>query len=43
MEKIENNHKVIVIGGEHHNTLGVIRALGLAGIYSELILLEMKN
>lgn len=29
--------KVLVIGGDHHNTLGVIRGLGERGIYSDLI------
>lgn len=28
----------IIIGGNHHNTLGVIRALGLKGIYSTVVL-----
>lgn len=31
-------NKVVVIGGDHHNTLGVIRGLGERGIQSELIL-----
>lgn len=31
-------NKVIVIGGDHHNTLGVIRGLGERGLKSELIL-----
>lgn len=31
-------NKVVVIGGDHHNTLGVIRGLGERGIKSELIL-----
>lgn len=30
--------KIIVIGGNHHNTLGVLRSLGEKGIFSELIL-----
>ena len=29
---------IYVIGGNHHNTLGVIRSLGYRGIYSNLIL-----
>lgn len=33
-------NKVIVIGGEHHNTLGVLRGLGEKGINSELILVS---
>lgn len=31
-------NKVIVIGGDHHNTLGVIRSLGERGLRSNLIL-----
>lgn len=31
-------NKVVVIGGDHHNTLGVIRGLGERGIPSDLIL-----
>ena len=30
--------EVIVIGGNHHNTLGVLRSLGYKGVYSNLIL-----
>ena len=29
---------VIVIGGNHHNTLGVIRSLGEKGIYPNIII-----
>lgn len=39
-------NKVIVIGGNHHNTLGLIRSLGRKGVNSSLILHnppEMKN
>ena len=36
MEIIPN--KIIVFGGNHHNTLGVIRSLGEAGITPILIL-----
>ncbi|MBR5904986.1 MAG: hypothetical protein IKZ51_00840 [Bacteroidales bacterium] len=32
-------HRVIVVGGDHHNTLGVIRSLGRAGIMCSLIIL----
>ena len=31
-------NKVVVIGGDHHNTLGVIRGLGEKGIAPDLIL-----
>jgi len=30
-------NKVIVIGGDHHNTLGVIRGLGERNVYSDLV------
>jgi len=33
-----NMNKTIVIGGDHHNTLGVIRGLGERGIMSDLVL-----
>lgn len=33
-----NMNKAIVIGGDHHNTLGVIRSLGERGIKSDLLL-----
>lgn len=32
------NHEIIVIGGNHHNTLGVLRALGRCGLSLHLIL-----
>lgn len=31
-------NRVIVIGGDHHNTLGVIRSLGEKGVMSEVLL-----
>ena len=31
-------NRVVVIGGDHHNTLGVIRSLGERGIHPDLIL-----
>lgn len=34
----EHTHKVIIIGIDHHNTLGVIRSLGECGVKSYLIL-----
>ena len=36
-------NKVIVIGGDHHNTLGVIRGLGERGVKSNLILVTPSN
>ena len=38
-KKEYSSQRVIVIGGDHHNTLGVIRALGLSGISPILILI----
>ena len=35
--------KVIVIGGNHHNTLGVLRSLGEKGVFSELILVTSSK
>ena len=37
------NDNVIVIGTEHHNTLGVVRALGQSGISVELITIGIKK
>lgn len=34
-----NPHKVLVIGANHHNTLSVIRALGINGVSSDLIII----
>lgn len=34
----KNMNKVVVIGGDHHNTLGVLRGLGERGVKSDLIL-----
>lgn len=36
-------HKVIVIGGDHHNTLGVLRSLGERDIFSELLLVSSSK
>ena len=36
-------NNVIVIGGEHHNTLGVVRALGMAGFGVDLITIGITN
>lgn len=33
------NNSVVVIGGLHHNTLGVLRSLGIAGIKDTLLIL----
>ncbi len=37
-ELTSNMNKAIVIGGDHHNTLGVIRGLGERGIMPDLVL-----
>lgn len=36
-------NNIIVIGGDHHNTLGVIRALGEKGIYPEAMIVTRKG
>lgn len=36
-------NKVIVIGGDHHNTLGVIRGLGERGVRSDLVLVTSSS
>lgn len=42
MNEVMNN-KVIVIGGDHHNTLWVIRSLGQAGIRPFVIVVSQKK
>lgn len=37
---MKHYNKVIVFGGNHHNTLGVIRSLGMKGISSTLLLVD---
>ncbi len=41
--KQENNNNAIVFGVNHHNTLGVLRSLGEAGVRSDLILIVTDN
>ena len=36
-------NKVIILGGDHHNTLGVIRALGYKGIKSLVVLISKSE
>lgn len=36
-------HSAIIIGGDHHNTLGVIRALGYKGVKSIVILVTLDD
>lgn len=36
-------NKVIVIGGDHHNTLGVIRGLGERGIHPDAIIISLST
>lgn len=40
---MNNIQKVIILGGNHHNTLGVIRSLGRAGIAPFVILLAASE
>lgn len=35
---MEMEMKVIAIGGNHHNTLGVVRSLGYKGLRSHVII-----
>ena len=37
---MRNSHRAIVFGGNHHNTLGVIRSLGRRGVSSVLLLVD---
>ena len=37
------NREVVVIGGNHHNTLSILRSLGEKGIKSLLIVLSILN
>ena len=39
---MEQNN-IIVIGGNHHNTLGIIRSLGYKGLRPYVILITNKN
>lgn len=40
---MEMEMKVIVIGGSHHNTLGVVRSLGYKGLKSHVIIVSRKK
>lgn len=40
---MEMEMKVIVIGGNHHNTLGVVRSLGYKGLKSHVIIVSRKK
>lgn len=36
-------NKIIITGGSHHNTYGVIRSLGVKGIKSFVLLVSEEN
>ena len=36
-------HNAIIIGADHHNTLGVVRSLGSKGINSDVIIIPYRN
>lgn len=36
-------NKIIIIGGVHHNTLGVVRSLGEVGLTDNIILLSVST
>lgn len=40
---IQVENEIIIIGGNHHNMLGVIRALGEKGIYSNIIVTHVEK
>jgi predicted ATP-grasp superfamily ATP-dependent carboligase len=41
--EIKKNYKVIIIGGDHYNTYGVLRSLGEEGIKSDVLILDRKS
>ena len=41
MERVEE--KIVIIGGLHHNTLGVIRSLGEEGIKSNNMIIVLSG
>ena len=43
MEKKEYTYRVIVIGGDHYNTYGIVRSLGEEGIKSNVLILGSKS
>lgn len=42
-KSIEIDNKIIVIGGTHHNMLGVVRSLGIKGIKTTAIITDRKR
>lgn len=36
-------NKIVVIGGDHHNTLGVIRGLGERGVHPDVIIVSLSS
>ena len=43
MDKKENTKEVIIIGGDHYNTYGIVRSLGEEGIKSDVLILGCKS
>lgn len=39
---MKNNFKIIVVGSTHHNTLGMMRCIGMAGLRADLILIDRR-
>lgn len=43
MVQIEMDCRVVVLGGDHYNTYGIVRSLGEEGIHSDVIILGCKK
>lgn len=43
MIKIPKNRHILVVGGDHHNTLASLRSLGRAGVHFDLLLHSKKK
>ena len=43
MDKQKNKYKVIIVGGDHYNTYGIVRSLGEEGNNSDVLILGCKS
>lgn len=43
MVQREIGHRIVVFGGDHYNTYGIVRSLGEVGIHSDVIILGCKR
>ncbi len=39
----KNNYNIVLMGGDHYNTYGIVRSLGEEGIYSDVIIIGCKK